>query len=94
MKTCAARIVVCSPKSATVGLDDRLADTKSHTGAVRLGCKESVEYLAGLVWRKSDASIIDRHQKLFVALILRAESELAWVINGLHSVDAVHHKVH
>src|ERR1700739_1686897 len=94
METCSARIVVCGPKPATVGLNDRSADTKSHTGAVFLGCKKSVEYLASLIRRKSDASVFDRHKKLFVAVILGAQRELARAIDGLHCVDAVNHQVH
>src|SRR5271163_3991314 len=66
MKTCSARMVVRSPEPATVGLNNRSADTKPHTGTVFLGRKESVEYLASLVGGKSDASVFDRYQKPFV----------------------------
>ena len=64
MEICSARMVVRSPEPATVGLNNRSADTKPHTGAVLLGGKESVEYLASLVSGKSDASVCDRYQKL------------------------------
>jgi hypothetical protein len=56
-----------------VGLNNRSADTKPHTGAVFFGRKESIEYLVTMVRGKSDASIFDRYQKLFVAVILGAE---------------------
>jgi hypothetical protein len=94
MKTCSAGSVVRSPEPATVRLNNRSADTKAHPGAVFLGRKESVEYLAGLVRRKSDASVFDRYQKLFLAFIPRAECELTLAIDGLHRFDAVDHQVH
>jgi hypothetical protein len=74
-----------------VGLNNRSADTKPHAGAVFLGRKESVEYLASLVGRKSDASVFDRYEKLFVAIIPGAERELTRAIDGLHCVDALDH---
>ena len=94
MKTGPTRMVVRSPEPATVGLNDRSADTKPHTGAVFLGRKESVEYLARLVRGKSNSSVLDRYQKLFVAIILGAERQLTRAIDGLHGVDAVDHQVH
>jgi hypothetical protein len=42
MKACSARRVVRSPEPATVGLNNRSADTEPHTGAVFLGCKEAL----------------------------------------------------
>ena len=76
-----------------MGLNNRAADTESHTGAAFLGRKESVEYLSSLVRGKSDASVFDRYQKLFVAIVLGAESELARAVDGLHGVDAVDNQV-
>jgi hypothetical protein len=87
-------MVIRSPKPPTVRLNNRSADTEPHTGAVFLGRKESGEYLASLVGGNSDASVFDRHQKLSVAIILGAERELTWAINGLHCVDAIDHQVH
>src|ERR1700691_1859286 len=69
MKTRSARIVLRRPEPATVGLDNRAADPEPHTGAVLLGRKESVEYLARLVRGKSNSSVFDRYQKLLVAII-------------------------
>src|ERR1700722_17745261 len=94
MKTSSARMVVRCPEPATVGLDNRSADAKAHPGAVFLGRKESVEYLASLVRGKPNSSIFDRYQKLFVAVVLGAERELTGAIDGLHCVDAIDHQVH
>ena len=77
-----------------MGLNNRSADTKPHTRAVLLGGKESVEYLAGLVSGKSNASVCDPYQKLLAAIILGAEGELTRAIDGLHCVDTVDHQVH
>src|ERR1700733_6596055 len=63
METGSARMVVSGPEPATVGLNDCSADAKPHTSAVFFGGKERVEYLASLVWGKSDASVCDRYQK-------------------------------
>src|SRR5579863_7413093 len=93
MENCSARIVVHGPEPATVGLNNGSADTKPHTGAVFLGGEESIEYLAGLVRRKSDTSVFDRYQKVFIAMILGAERELTRAIDGLHCVDDVDHQV-
>ena len=87
-------MVVRRPEPAAVGLDNRAADTEPHAGAVFLGRKESIEYLARLVRGKSNSSVLDRYQKLFVAIILGAERELTRAIDGLHGVDAVDHQVH
>ena len=84
-------MVLRHPESATVSLDDRAADAQTHAGAVFLGRKESVEYLARLVRGKSNSSVLDRYQKLFVAIILGAERQLTRAIDGLHGVDAVDH---
>src|SRR6202050_1951344 len=94
MKTCSARVVVRSPQSATVGLNDRSADTKSHAGALFLGSKKSVKYLASLVRGKPDAGVFDRYQKLFLAIFLGSKRKLTRAIDGLHCVDAVDHQVH
>src|SRR5271154_3726301 len=94
MKTCSARMVVRGPEPATVSFNNRPADAKPHAGAVFLGRKEGVEYLARLVSWKPNSSVFHRYQKLFVAFILGAECELTRAINGLHSVNAVDHQVH
>src|ERR1700728_4265746 len=93
MEICSARMVVRGPKPPTMGLNNRSADTKPHTGTVLLGGKESVEYLASLVSGKSNASVCDPYQKLFAAVIPGAEGELTRAIDGLHGVDTVDHLV-
>src|SRR5580658_2352517 len=89
MEICSARLVVRGPEPATMGLNNRSADTKPHTGAVLLSRKESVEYLTSLVSGKSNASVCDPYQKLFAVIILGAEGELTRAVDGLHCVDTV-----
>src|ERR1700677_2958796 len=94
METSSARMVLPSPEPAPVGLNNRLADTKSHPRPLFLGGKERIEDLAGLVSRKSYAGIFHRYQKLFVAITLCAERELTRAIDGLHRLDPVDHQIH
>ena len=48
VKTCTARMVVRSPEPATLGLNNRSADTQPHAGAVFLGRKESIDTSLGV----------------------------------------------
>src|ERR1700722_8171582 len=94
MEAGAPRRVVRGPKASAVRLNNGLADTKPHPGAVFLGGKESVEYLAGLVQRKPDASVFNRYKKGFFAIALGTNCELTRAIDGFHGVDAIDHQVH
>jgi hypothetical protein len=71
-------------------LNDRVADAKSHAGAVRLRSKERIEYLVDLLGGQPYASIADGHHKFFIFSSLRPDREFARPSHIVQRIDAVH----
>jgi len=74
--------------------NDGTADPKSHAGPLRLGGKERIKDLIGLLRREPHAGIADRDHQLAVFGLLRLDGEFARPIYIFHRIDAISHEVH
>src|SRR5947207_11375242 len=92
-KACAARRIVGSPQAAAMRFNDGAADGQSHTGAMPLGGKESIEDLVRVLRRQPYPCIADRNHKVLVLRWLRLNCELAPPIHVLHGVDGIHDEI-
>src|SRR5208282_5522544 len=65
-----------------------------HAGAMKLGGKERIENLIGLLRGQAHAGIADGYEDFLVFQQPRINGELPCSIHALHRINAVHDQVH
>src|SRR5262245_49901200 len=91
VEDCATFYVPSRPKSATMRLDDRVADSQPHTSAFSFCGDESVEDFFHLISRYSHACVTNGYQHLS-GVASGAYLELAAAL--AHCLHPVEHQVH
>src|SRR5208337_1317364 len=92
MKCSAPPAAAVGPYAPTVRFDDGFADGQTHAAALRLGCEERIEDLAGLARRQPGPGVVYRNLNLAVLLQLRFD--LKDTTSVAHRFDAIQHQVH